>query len=228
MKYVIANFKSNKNSEEIADWVKQFAPQLQKTNYDRSTTIVLCPAFPHLSLFDEVQKITTVFIGVQDISPYPAGSYTGAVSSLNLEGLGVKYAIIGHSERRRYFHETNTDVANKVRECIEHNIVPIICVTKDEINAQANAIDESDRKKLLVTFEPIEHIGSDETDTIEHILDVKEHVKTAFGNVPFLYGGSVNSTSDRKLLTSPEIDGFLVGSASLKVETFTDLLGSIA
>ncbi len=220
MKLLIANFKSNKNRHEMQEWTTEFS---QVSNQQTGITIVLCPPFPFLPLFEKLHSEHT-FVGVQDISSYPAGAYTGAVSTYNLIDFNITYAIIGHSERRRYFHETSIEIAQKVRECLAAKITPIVCVTKDEINATANALSEEERTHCIVAFEPIEHIGTGESDTLEHILETKKWVQTAFGSVPYIYGGSVNPSTDSQILTSTDIDGFLVGSASLDPETFLSLV----
>ncbi len=177
--------------------------------------------YPFLALVPKDRKFE---LAIQDISPFPAGAYTGAVTARNLDGFGVQYAIVGHSERRRYFYETNQDVANKVTMCVEAGITPIVCVTRDEVEAQANSIADAERKKCIVVFEPVEHIGTGTTDTLEHILKIRARVRTAFGDVPFLYGGSVDTKSDTELLLHKGIDGFLVGSASLDAGEFSKLI----
>lgn len=219
MKMIIANFKSNKNKTEITEWVAEFS----KLSIQTSAQIVLCPPLPYLYAFDDICT-GNIALGVQDVSPYPAGAYTGAIGTHNLDGLNIQYAIIGHSERRKYFHETSSDIAKKVKECLASGIIPIVCVTKDEVNETANALDESEKSKCIVAFEPIEHIGTGESDTLANILETKKWVTTAFGSVPYIYGGSVNTHTDPALLTSKDISGFLVGSATLNAQTFGELV----
>lgn len=220
---IIANFKSNKNKSEISEWAQKFqqlAPSIQHS-------VVLCPPTPHLVAFETIRS-ERISLGVQDISSYPAGSYTGAVSTHNLVGFGVSAAIVGHSERRSHFHETNQDIANKVRECLAAGLTPIVCVSASEVVATANALDASERAKCVVAFEPIEHIGTGTSDTLAHILETKDQVISAFGKVPYIYGGSVNLSTAPEILHSPEIDGFLVGSACLDAQTFHSLIQSCA
>ena len=190
--------------------------------------IVLAPSLPDLMFFSNryMDKKThpQTFLGVQDISSFPAGAYTGAVCSRNLEGFHVSYAIIGHSERRRYFHETNGEVAGKIREALAASIIPVVCVTRDSILSQANAIETSDRKRVVVAFEPIDHIGTGIADTLEDILEARKLVKEAFGDVPYIYGGSIDTKTDTELLNHKDIDGFLVGNACLNAEAFAQLI----
>lgn len=225
MKYLIANFKSHKTLHEYEEWLDRF--EQHSAIVKETTQIILAPAFPSLLAFssrlvdDKLHPRTS--LGVQDISPFPAGKYTGGVSTINLEGFSAKYAIVGHSERRKYFHETNQDIANKVNQCIVNDIVPIVCVTSQEIEAQANVIDADQRTQIMVAFEPVEHIGTGEADSLERILEIKQRIRAAFGEVKYIYGGSVDPNSETKLLQSPDIDGFLVGTACLNPETFIQL-----
>lgn len=223
-KIVVANFKSNKTLQELNSWLETFVSESK----DFASTIVLCPPFPFLALAAKAIEKTQLKLGTQDISPFPAGAYTGAVSVRNLEGLNVTHAIVGHSERRRYFHETDNDVANKVRESIEAGITPIVCVTKATVTSQAHAIEANYRKKVIVAFEPVENIGTGITDTLDDILATKTLVTEAFGEVPYLYGGSVDPKTDQDILNSPEINGFLVGGASLSAEGFGKLVQLIS
>ncbi len=226
MKLVIANFKSHKTPAQYQEWVKTYASYINK--YSQTSEVALAPAYPSLSLVaNEAASLPATSLAVQDISPFPAGAYTGAVNPLNLDGLHVKYAIVGHSERRQYFHETSQEVANKVHEALAAGITPIVCVTKDQVMEQANAIESNERSKILVAFEPIEHIGTGISDSPENIEATKELVIEAFGNVPYIYGGSVNEKTEKEILTNPNIDGFLVGSASLDAVRFEEVLAKI-
>ncbi len=224
MKLIIANWKSNKNMIEAGHWLEKALPQLEGI----SATIVIAPPSPFLALAKEALSPTQVKLGVQDLSPFPAGSYTGAVGTRNVEGLNIAFAILGHSERRRYFHESINEIANKVRETLSAGITPIVCVTKETVREQAHALENADRKKVIVAFEPVEHIGTGTTDTLEDILATKELVQSAFDDVPYIYGGSVDLHTDPKILTHTGIDGFLVGSASLNADEFVSLVKLIA
>lgn len=228
MKTVIANFKSNKSLKEYEEWLQTFQAYLPKLH--PSLRVVLAPSFPALSLVSSWLKSSQspqTFLGVQDLSSFPAGAYTGAVSGQNLHDLEVSYAIIGHSERRRYFHETTQDVTNKVTECLSNQITPIVCVTADQVEQQAAALDDEHKKKILVAYEPIENIGTGISDSQTNILTTKERVVNAFGEVAYIYGGSVNPSTDSSILNDDAIDGFLVGTASLDATTFTALLSTL-
>ncbi len=220
MKTIIANWKSNKNVDEARTWLEEALPSLEKS----ASTIIIAPSFSHLPVLAWALGKSSVKLGVQDISPFPAGAYTGAVGVKNLENLKISHAIVGHSERRKYFHESNNDVANKVRESLLAGITPIVCVTKDLVSDQAHTIEDEYRNRVMVAFEPVENIGTGTTDTLEDILETKKLVVQAFGDVPYIYGGSVDENTDSKILKSSEIDGFLVGGASLSASKFVKLV----
>ena len=217
-KLIIANWKSNKNKNST----KEFLENFEKNNFKsiKNKKAIFAPPANLLYLFKDIKNID---LAIQDISSYPSGSYTGAVSAKNLEDFNIKYAIVGHSERRRYFHETNQDIANKVAQCIENNIIPILCIDEDDISAQATAIPEKYLDKIIVAYEPLEAIGSGNNASVEQVLKVSAKIKKSFTDkTQIVYGGSVNADNIKDYL---EIcDGVLVGGASLEAESFVDLL----
>lgn len=215
MKYIIANWKSNKTLAEIETWFEQFKPQ----SHDKK--VIVAPCFAGLLKAHEL-KNDQVDLAVQDVSPFPAGAYTGAVSTINLQGLDIKYAIVGHSERRKYFHETHQDVANKVAQCVENNIIPIVCVDDEYISDQAAAIDDQYLEKCIVAYEELGAIGTGANEPIEHVLKVKDLIISAFGQVPVIYGGSVTPANATEYLA--KMDGVLVGGASLDAEKFASIV----
>lgn len=134
-KLIVANWKANKNIEEAQQWVEDFAGLQRPSNRH----YVVCPAYPLIPFLLDLTE-QGVDLGVQDISPFGAGAYTGEVAPFNLQLLGIKYAIVGHSERRRYFNETSNTVAQKVTQALDFDITPIICVDRDQIDEQASRI----------------------------------------------------------------------------------------
>lgn len=223
MKTIIANWKSNKNEHDVTTWLDIAIPKLKASPHE----IVIAPPFPFLSLvknYISQHGAKNIKLGVQDLSPYPAGSYTGAVGTKNLEGLSVLYAILGHSERRSHFHESEQEIANKVREAGISGITPILCVTRQNITSLANALGKIDPTQIIIAYEPVDHIGTTLTDSLENILGTKQLAKEAFGKTRYIYGGSVNPKSDQDILTHTEIDGFLIGMASLDPQEFTSIV----
>jgi triosephosphate isomerase len=213
--YLVANLKSHKTLQETLTWVDE----LDDLHYMADNVqMIVCPPFPYLyQTFARVSaKSLAINIGSQDISPFPYGAYTGAVAADMIKDW-VNYVIVGHSERRRYFHETDQEVANKVDQCIEAGITPIVCVDEPYLESQINALTKDSRGKLLFAYEPLAAIGSGHPDTPEHAQNVAERIKTQIeANVPVLYGGSVDADNVLEQLKQKSIDGVLVGTASLE------------
>ena len=223
---LIANWKSNKTRDGVQKWMEEETEWAEK---NEAIEIVLAPPFPALmyvsnKLLDK-KKFQHVKLGVQDISPYPAGKYTGAVSGQNLEGFQVQYAIVGHSERRRHFHESDLDVARKVEQALASSIKPIVCVDEAYIESQANAIDDSLLKDCLVAYEPLAAIGTGNSEDVGHVAEVVKKIREVFGEVPVIYGGSVDDMNVNEYLLVT--DGVLVGTASLDVKMFGRLVAAV-
>lgn len=223
---LVANWKSHKTLDEAKHWLRgliAFLATESNQSDNKLPQIVLAPPYPFLlPLSEQLRGVTGVSLAVQDISPFPAGSYTGAVSVRNLEGLPITHAIVGHSERRRYFHETHQEIANKVDLLIEANITPIVCVDQTYIIAQAEAIPKRARSGCVVAYEPLESIGTGVSQEVAKVLPVVEEIRTHFGQVPVIYGGSVDEDNlDAYLLAT---NGVLVGGASLEIAEFSDLI----
>jgi triosephosphate isomerase len=225
MKTIIANWKSNKNLQDIEKWLDVFEEKIVGLNLEE-IKVVITPPMPSLMLvadrLADREKFKNVSVGVQDLSSFPAGSYTGAVSIKNLEGFNVEYAIVGHSERRRYFHETDQDVANKVVQAVEGRIKPVLCVDEEYLGSQANALDDELKGKAMVAYEPLSAIGSGQEMDIEKVEQIKKRVKEFYGDVEFIYGGSVDPENVAEFLEV--CNGVLVGTASLDVEEFVELI----
>ncbi len=219
-KILVANWKSNKTVDEAVHWVEHFPKKIS------THTIVLCSPFPFLIPISEVieKRRLNLLLGVQNISPFPSGAYTGEVNVRNLETLHITYAIVGHSERRKYFHENDQEIANKVTMLLSASITPIVCVDGKNILSQANAISIEERKNCIVAFEPVEHIGTGEADSLEHVLEVVKEIRQAFHPLTkVLYGGSVDEKNAFDFLNHDEIDGLLVGGMSLNQDVFSNI-----
>jgi triosephosphate isomerase (TIM) len=234
MKYIVANWKSHKNQHEAKAWFSELDELLLTRQQYSGYTLVVAVPFPFLSVAQEAiktfqsfnqdsdQAAVPVKLAVQDISPFDAGSYTGAVSARQLADFGVSFAVVGHSERRRYFTETSTDVAAKVARCLEANITPIVCVDDPYLEEQALEIAAKDRSKILVAYEALSAIGTGDPLDPHVFLQAKEEIETAFGTIPVLYGGSVES--DNVSEYADHADGYLVGGASLNPVDFVAIL----
>ena len=197
--------------------------------------VVVCP--PYVSLAAAVQALAGTEIGVaaQNVHWAAEGAFTGEVSAPMLRELGVYGTIIGHSERRQYFGETDESVLRRVRAAIEHGLHVIACVGENaeereageteavlrlQVGAIANGIDETD--DLVIAYEPVWAIGTGKTATPEMAQEAHAFVKSIL-DVPVLYGGSVKPENAAELAAQPDVDGALVGGASLDLESFATI-----
>lgn len=206
--WIIANWKSNKTIAEALDWVSKVGPQVpQKDNLK----IVICPTFSTLS---EIKKAASGFpmvLGAQDLSPFGAGAYTGEEAASLLKDL-IDLVILGHSERKKNFNETDEIVAKKVRESLENNIIPLVCVQDENTPVPEGC--------KLIAYEPIFAIGSGHPDTPENA----SNVALSFAGLEVLYGGSVTSENVKEFVIQENISGVLVGNASLDAEEFLKII----
>lgn len=224
-KILMANFKSNKSVEESNQWLDEFVKQVSWNNVG-NFIVGVAPAFPSVEEFSH--KITEARVplklATQDISAYPAGSYTGAVSVRNVADLGISYAIIGHSERRRYFEETSELVAKKVTQSVDNNIIPLVCIDEPYLEEQINLIDTNMYNKCVFVYEPLSAIGTGDNVSVGLVKEVFAKIRALCGDVQCMYGGSVTDQNVSEYLLVA--DGVLVGSFSLKATDFAKLVAT--
>lgn len=237
-KIVAGNWKMNMTPAQSVELINTLKDKINTTDVD----VVVCPPFVCLPAVLEVVKGTAIAVGAQNMHFEEKGAFTGEIAPSMLVELGVKYVVIGHSERRQYFAETNETVNKKVLKAIEHNLVPIICVgeslaereqgvTIDLVRLQTKIalkdVKAEDAKKVVIAYEPIWAIGTGKTATSAQAEEVckaiREVVAEVYGNevadeVRVQYGGSVNAGNANELFNMGNIDGGLVGGASLKEE----------
>lgn len=222
-KLLISNLKSNKSVKEANDWLEEL---VQKVDWNSLGIfeVGVAPAFTSVEEFSHKIKEANVPLKLitQDISAFPAGSYTGATSFRNLVDLNISYAIVGHSERRKYFAETSKMVAQKVEQAVENNITPIVCVDEPYLEEQINLIDDNLLEKCVFAYEPLEAIGTGKNVSVGKVEKVKQQVKKLCGEVLFIYGGSVTDQNVSEYLMVT--DGVLVGSFTLKAKDFASLI----
>lgn len=216
---VVANFKSHQTEAEVKSWLDNFSGFKAPSGIE----VAVAPAFPHLSL---LPARATFSAAAQDVSPFPPGSYTGAVNARQLKELGVKYCLVGHSERRRYFHETSADVANKAALLLDQGITPLICMDQPDIVPQFAALDADALSRSLFCFEPAGDIGTGVADSSEDIRATVALIKKYVSARPVLYGGSVNSGNIGDL-SKLDLGGVLVASASLDPASFKAVIGGL-
>ncbi len=222
--YVIGNWKSNKTIEEAVIWVQDFTSYWKKQPYNpQLVKVILCAGYTHLTTFASLIQLSNLplELGAQDVSPYPSGTYTGAISAVMLKGL-VRYVLIGHSERRKHFRETEEELHNKVEQAKAQQIKPIYCVQNDKI-----PIPES---VSLVGYEPSWAIsGGDpyatKPETPENANNVADSIKrTTKQTLRLIYGGSTTPENVVSYRNQQNIDGVLPGGTSLKADTFYNLI----
>ncbi|NCN06841.1 MAG: triosephosphate isomerase [Candidatus Pacebacteria bacterium] len=220
-RYVIANWKSNKTVLNLQPWLAAFGTAPAAENLE----IIIAPSHTSLALFQEFD-LDQVQLAAQDVSPFPLGAYTGAVAAQQLADLGVRYCLVGHSERRKYFHETDQDVAKKITELFSVGIVPILCLDEPYITSQAQLLSDEQRNGVLLAYEPGAAIGSGYAISVDHVEHVSKQLREYFSTAPILYGGSVDEQNcDEFLLVT---NGILVGTASLDAKQFATIVAKCA
>jgi len=174
--------------------------------------VIVCPPFTSLHTF----KDHNIILGAQNVHQSPNGAHTGEVSALMLVEAGVKYVIIGHSERRTQFGETNEVIAQKVNTSLSAGLIPILCIS--ELSELENI-----GGNIIIAYEPIWAIGTGKTPTLDEIQSMHTKIKSTL-NVPVLYGGSVTDQNAHDILAIQNVDGVLVGGASLNAEKFLSIV----
>ena len=214
MKYVIGNWKANKNLVETGLWLTTFL-NFDFSRIQNRVTLILCPPYPLIPLVKEkLSGLPFVKIGCQNISFYNPGAYTGEVPARSIVGL-VDYCIVGHSERRQYFSENHDYLAVKVKHLQSVNIEPIFCVRA--------VTDPYPPSIKFLAYEPVFAIGSGQSDSLDNIIKVKHQLKLP-DQCSFIYGGSVTDQNAINFLECQEIDGVLPGGASLDPKVLYEIL----
>ncbi len=236
---IAANWKMNGNLA----LVKEMSQMLNQVQLAENVNVVVCPSYPYLAALSSFITSEHVALGAQNVSEHEKGAFTGEISTDMLNELLVKYVILGHSERRTLFKETSTQVAHKVKTVIDAGLTPILCIGESE--AERNAmqtetvlasqlqpvLDEvgiEAFENVIIAYEPVWAIGTGKTASPEMAQHTHQFIRgflaqsdQAIANkVPLLYGGSVNASNSNELFAQADIDGGLIGGASLKVDEF--------
>jgi triosephosphate isomerase len=235
-KIVAGNWKMNLTPKAAEAFVKEVKDKIDTDDVE----VVLCVPYVHIGLVQSLLEGTKIKVGAQNLHYADEGAYTGEISAKMLAGMAVPYVIVGHSERREYFSESDTQVNLKTRKALDNGLIPIVCIgetakqrrsgrTFDVVKKQLNiALDEmaaEDVTKIVIAYEPVWAIGTGETATKEQAEEVcafiREQIHNKYGHwaedsVRILYGGSVTPENANELFNMKNIDGGLVGGASLK------------
>lgn len=224
-KLIVANWKMN-GSVELINSFDSFFSNIAFPHHE----VVMCVPYPYISFL----KGKNYFIGAQDCYEEKNGAYTGCVSAAMLKELNVRYVILGHSERRKYFSEDDAVIEKKFKCVSNEGLIPIVCVgeTKTErdgglmldIIEQQLSFYKNVADEFIIAYEPLWSIGSGKIPKISEIEEVLEFIKQKTYCSKVLYGGSVNSNNVESLINSCHIDGLLVGGASLLVEQFSKII----
>ena len=250
-KIIAANWKMH-NDEYLSKKLTYDILKLLSGNKDAGVKKILCVPFPFIGLVSNMcEGNNSIYIGAQNCSSKEEGAYTGEVSAKMLGSLSVDYVIVGHSERRDIFNESNNDVLSKVKRALSNNITPIFCCGEplsvreqnNHINYINNQLDDSilklkkeEFKNLVIAYEPIWAIGSGNSASIKDIEEVhgsiRSKIKSKFGSilaqsVSILYGGSVKPINAKEIFDLKDVDGGLIGGASLDPKSFVDIINSV-
>lgn len=243
-KVIAGNWKMNMLPDEAMKYVDTFSKLVKDTKNE----VILCVPYTDLFYVLMATQDTNIKVGAQNMHFAEKGAYTGEVSGKMLKAIGVEYVIIGHSERRQYFAETDETVNKKIKAAFENNLKPIVCVGEtleqreqgltekiitDQTRLALDGLDKDQVKNVIIAYEPIWAIGTGKTATSEDannsIKAIRCEVQKIYGNdvaenIIIQYGGSVKSTNAKELFETSDIDGGLVGGASLIPEEFAKIV----
>ena len=247
-KIVAGNWKMHKNAEQTEDLLNELIAQIPT---ETNVQVIVAPTFVNLASAVDHLEFTNIDVAAQNVHQAEAGAFTGEISADMLKSVGVNTVILGHSERRAIFHETDALIANKVDTALEHEMTVIFCFgeelkdrqTKNHFNIVENQlkdgifhIEAKDWENVVLAYEPVWAIGTGETASPEQAQEMHEFirqiVRTAFGtdiadNVSILYGGSVKPDNAKEIFSKPDVDGGLIGGAALKADDFVAIVNAI-
>ena len=247
-KIVAANWKMNKTYQEAETFAAEFAKKILEI---KNTGVILCP--PYISLFNTHEKLknSVAETGAQNMHFEESGAFTSEISADMLKSVNAKYVILGHSERRHVFGETDDVIRKKINKALEKGLMPIVCigekieerkagqtlkVIKTQFNAAFDGLSKKEMDSCIIAYEPVWAIGTGETATPEQASEVHTEVRKMIADmfdketaekITIQYGGSVKPANAKELIESENIDGFLVGGASLKVDSFSEIINTV-
>lgn len=245
-KIIAGNWKMNGDRSFANEYISTFLPALAAAELSEGVQIVLAP--PAILLTEMAPKLadSEVTLAAQSVSSYESGAYTGELSSAMLSDAGCTWCLVGHSERRALFGETNAEIVNKVAQLLRQKVTPILCVGEtlaqresgeaesvvaEQLNAVLEAFTEDELALLVVAYEPVWAIGTGKTATPAQAQAMHKGIRAQVAkksadlanDLTILYGGSVNVATAKELFSQQDIDGGLVGGASLKAEQFSQI-----
>ncbi len=248
-KHIVAgNWKMNLTFNEADELLDDLMTELEKIELPRDEQVVVCPPFPYIEMASDYANDSYFQVGAQNVSDRDKGAFTGEVSAEMLESCEIDWCIVGHSERRAYYGETDELVAAKVDQLLKHDLHPIVCVgevleereagrqfdvVKTQVENGLFHLDAENIKKIVIAYEPVWAIGTGKTATPEQAQEIHAHIrgllaakygKEVADEISILYGGSCKPSNAKELFSCPDIDGGLIGGASLKAADFMGIV----
>jgi len=251
-KVIAGNWKMNKTIDEAEVFFKQLSEFGCKNETD-GVEVIVCPPFPYLTIANDFLFETSFMTGAQDVSSRKSGAYTGEISAAILNSIEVPYCIIGHSERRQYHAETNELIREKFLRLRENNIIPIFCIGEtgeerktgnafrivenqlDEVINNIGVLKSQENTGFYIAYEPVWAIGTGITATAADAQEMHSYIRKWLEKnisqkiavkIPILYGGSVKPSNLKELLSQKDIDGALIGGASLETDGFLNMINT--
>jgi triosephosphate isomerase len=246
---VAGNWKMNKTFQEAEELISELIQEFEKSEH--GCDVVICPPALYLEMASDYSNDSGVMaIGAQNVSEYEKGAYTGEISAPMLASMDVSYCIVGHSERRKYFGETDKQIALKIERLLENAISPIFCcgelleereaerhfeVVEKQIEEALFHFGEEEFSNIIIAYEPVWAIGTGKTATPEQAQEmhafIRRVITNKYGeqvaeNTTILYGGSCNAKNAKELFANPDVDGGLIGGASLIAKDFVTIANS--
>jgi len=247
-KIVAGNWKMNLTFDQADDLANEITEYLIDNGSDIG--VIVCPPACYLELASDMATETDLYVGAQNISEHESGAYTGEISAAMLASMEIDYTIIGHSERRKYFNESHETLAAKVNMALKHKINPIFCcgeqsadrqqgkqydIVKNQLNESLFHLNKTDFGNVVIAYEPVWAIGTGFNATPEQAQEMHAYIRGLIRekydakvaeNTTILYGGSCNAKNAKELFANQDVDGGLIGGASLKAEDFIAIINS--
>ncbi|MCU0370994.1 MAG: triose-phosphate isomerase [Bacteroidales bacterium] len=251
-KIVAGNWKMNKTFDEADTLIYEILDQLEEKGKPENVDVIICPPYIFLELAGDITEDSPVFVGAQNVSQFESGAYTGEISAPMLRSMHIDFAIIGHSERRKYFRETDEELYSKVEAALKHDIAPIFCcgelleeretgqhfdIVRQQLEETIFKLDAEDFARVIIAYEPVWAIGTGVNATSQQAQEmhffIRDLIWKKFGaevaaDKTILYGGSCNAKNAKELFSMPDVDGGLIGGASLKADEFVQIIMAAA
>ena len=246
-KIVAGNWKMNNNKSETADLIKA----LKSLSFSTDVRVMIAPAFTHLAQAEELTQGGRIEVLAQNMNANDSGAFTGEISAKMLNSIGINKVILGHSERRAYYNETDAELKQKVKTALTHDMEVVFCfgeeldqrkagshfeVVQSQLETVLFDLNSTEWSKIILAYEPVWAIGTGETASPEQAQDIHAYIRGLIASkydedlahdVSILYGGSVKPANASAIFSQPDVDGGLIGGASLNAEDFIAIIQSI-